>query len=232
MKHLPKTLLILLASTIALVGCGSADGYRAAEKAYQNGEYEKAIKLFTEVAKTSDNPSIYGNRGNCYSYLGDIDSALSDYAIAIEKATAAIGDPNDPRLAYFYYNRGYACDRAGEIDRAIEDYEKTIQLNAAYPDAKNNLGWILATCPEKKHRNPKRAIEVASLECEASDWKDGYAMDTLAASYAAAGDFAKAIERQEQAIELVEDEATLKDMKQRLELYRNKKPFVDSQPDK
>lgn len=223
------TLLCIFAAT--LVGCGPPDGYRAAEIAYQNGEYQKAIELFTEVAKTSDNPAIYGNRANCYSSLGDIDSALKDYATAIEKATETTGNPNDPNLAYFYYNRGYACEKAGKYKQSVEDYEKTITLNPTYPDAKNNLGWVLATCPEKQYRNPKRAIEVAILECEASDWKNGYAIDTLAAAHAAAGDFAKASERQEQAIKLVEDEKTLKTLKQRLELYRNNKPFVDSLPD-
>ncbi|EAQ81722.1 tetratricopeptide repeat protein [Blastopirellula marina] len=227
-----SNLSLLCALAVALVGCGPPSGYRAAETAYQNGEYQKAIELFTEVAKSSDNPAIYGNRANCYSSLGDIDAALKDYATAIEKATEATGDPNDPNLAYFYYNRGYACELAGKYKQAVDDYEKTIALNTAYPDAKNNLAWVLATCPEKKFRNPKRAIEVAILECEMSEWKNGFAIDTLAAAYAAADDFPKAIERQEQAIALVEDEAAKKELAERLRLYQNKKPFVDSPPEK
>ena len=230
MIRLCTCLLLLCVSAISAAG-EPLSGYRAAVAAYENGEYQEAVELFTEVAKTSDNPAIYGNRGNCYSILGDIESALKDYATAIEKATEATGDPNDPHLAYFYYNRAYAYEKVRRYEEAVVDYEKTIALNAAYPDARNNLGWILATCPEKKIRNPKRAIEVSILECEATQWKDGYAIDTLAAAHAAAGDFAKAVERQERAIEIVKDEEELEELKQRLQLYRHKKPFVDSLPE-
>lgn len=212
---------------VAGLGCGGPPGYAAAETAYRNGEYEKAIELFTEVAKHSDNPAIYGNRANCYSSIGDIDSALKDYETAIEKATRSSGDPNDPRLAYFYYNRGYAYELAGRYQQAIDDYEKTIALNPDYPDVKNGLAWMLATCPEKQFRNPTRAIEVAKLACEESQWKNGSIIDTLAAAYAAAGDFPQAVEQQEKAIALVGDPQSTQDMQQRLKLYENKKPFVD-----
>ena len=227
-----RTHSLLCLFVVLLAGCGSSDGYRAAESAYINGEYEKEIELFTEVAKASDNPAVYGNRGNCYSMIGDIDSAMKDYATAIDKATEATGDPDDPNLAYFYYNRAYACERAGRFGQAVADYKKTIALNSDYPDAKNNLGWLLATCPEKKYRDPKQAIEVATRECEASDWKNGLAIDTLAAAYAASGNFTKGVELQEQAIQLVNLEEVRKKMEQRLQLYRNKKPFVDTLPEK
>ncbi|MCC9609268.1 tetratricopeptide repeat protein [Blastopirellula sp. JC732] len=227
-----RNLSLLSLLVAAIVGCGPPDAHRAAETAYSNGEFEKAIELYTEAAKTSNNPAIYGNRGNCYSILGDIDAALKDYATAIDIATKATGDPNDPLLAYFYYNRGYACEIAGRYDLAVADYEQTIALDPAYPDAKNNLAWLLATCPVKKTRNPKRAIEVATLDCQSSDWKNGFSIDTLAAAYAAAGNFPQAIERQEQAIQLVEDKDARQELEQRLELYRNKKPFVEAPSDK
>ncbi|TWT30019.1 tetratricopeptide repeat protein [Blastopirellula retiformator] len=216
--------------SFALIGCGSPSGYDAAETAYINGEYEKAIELFTEVAKTSDNPAVYCNRGNCYSVLGNIDAALADYETAIDLMNKVTDDPNDPNLAYFYYNRGFACDMAGKYGQAIKDYERTIAVNATYPDVKNHLGWVLATCPEKKYRNPKRAVEVATLACEESQWQDGSVIDTLAAAHAAAGDFAQAVQRQEQAIALIEEDEGRPELTERLELYRNKKPFVDAPP--
>ena len=229
-----KTSTVFLANlcmlSFIIAGCGPSenDAYTVADKAYQEGDYEKAIELFTQAAKESDNPAIYANRANCYSYLGNLDAALEDYQRAIDKAIAVSNDPNDPRLAYLYYNRGYAYEHAKKYEQALPDYEKTISLNDNYPDVKNNLAWILATCPNDKLRDPRRAVSIAEAECEKSAWKDASVLDTLAAAHAAAGDFTKAIERQRQAIDLTEDEETKTDLQQRLDLYRNNKPFFES----
>ena len=221
---------VALALSVILVGCGqpASDHFSAADTAYREGDYEKAVELLTQAANESDNPAIYANRGNCYSSLGNLDAALKDYNTAIEKAVELSGDANDPGLASLYYNRGYAFEHAKRYKQAIPDYEKTISLDDEYPDVKNNLAWILATCPDEKIRDPQRAITIAKAECEKTGWKNDSLLDTLAAGHASAGDFTKAIERQEQAIELARDPEAIKDFQARLKLYRNSKPFVES----
>ena len=213
----------------AFVGCGSSgnDAYDEAEKAYRAGKYEKAVELFTEAAKHSDNPAIYGNRGNCYSALGNLDAAIKDYDTAIKKAIAISGDKNDPNLAYFYYNRGFAYQKAGKPKNAIAEYERTIEVNGEYPDAKGNLAWLLATCVDKKLRNPRRAIVLAEGECKKTNWKNAGVLDTLSAAYAANGDFQQAIDTQQKAIDLNSDAQLGKSLKERLDLYRDGKPYVD-----
>ena len=96
---------------------------------------------------------------------------------------------------------------------------------------KNNLAWILATCPDEDLRDPQRALAVAQAECERTSWKDASLLDTLAAAHAAAGDFAKAIEQQEKAIELIEDAEAKKSLTERLDLYRGNRRFVESATD-
>lgn len=132
------------------------------------------------------------------------------------------------RLAYLYYNRGYAYEHAKKYEQAIPDYEKTISLNDEYPDVKNNLAWVLATCPIDKLRDPSRAVTIAQAECKKTGWKNASLLDTVAAAYASAGDFSQAIERQEQAIKLIDDAETKKSFSERLELYRSNKPFIES----
>lgn len=229
MNLLSFALTVVSAFCLAGTACGQKPppAYEAASAAYDAGEWQKAIKLFTEAAKVSDDPAIMANRGNCYSTLGNLKAALEDYEVARRQMIQQIGNPADARLAYIYFNQARAYELAKQYKEAIQDYEKTISLNGSYRDAKNNLGWILSTCPKAEFRNPKRAIVVAQLECEQTRWKDGFAIDTLAAAYAADGDFRRAVQLQKLAISLIKQERVLKNLNARLELYLKNQPFID-----
>ncbi len=91
--------------------------------------------------------------------------------------------------------------------------------------AHNNLAWTLATCPEEKFRDGKQAVEEASKAVELTHNKQGEFVDTLAAAYAEAGDFDKAVEQQQQAIGLVENEKVRKEMGARVELFRKHQAY-------
>ena len=66
----------------------------------------------------------------------------------------------------------------------------------------------------------------ARQACELTKWREANALDTLAAAYAAAGDFAEAVRWQEKALE---DSAFAKTngarARARLALYRAGKPY-------
>ena len=49
---------------------------------------------------------------------------------------------------------------------------------------------MLATSPDAKLRNGRRAIELATRACELTKYKAAYILSTLAAAYAETGDFA------------------------------------------
>jgi len=77
----------------------------------------------------------------------------------------------------------------------------------------------------------ERAIEYATRACEWTAWKNPTYLDTLASAYAEAGQFEDAVRYQTRTLE----EPALKgDFRtaamQRLELYRQKKPFRDQGP--
>jgi len=228
-----RNAIFYLTASILLVGCGGESGddiFAQGEQACLDGDYEKGIELFTKAATLMpNNPSIYANRANCHSYLGDLDAAIKDYATAIDKAIAIIGNANDPRMAIFYYNRGYAYEKANHFKEAIADYEMTIELDEDYPDVTNNLAWILATCPEASIRDPKRAVELARRQAEARDMKEPGDIDTLAAALAATGEYEQAVTMQEKAIELLTDEGEIKEFTSRLDLYKAGKPYFQDQ---
>jgi len=84
----------------------------------------------------------------------------------------------------------------------------------------------MATCPEGRYRNGKRAVELAEKAVTLLD--AGSILDTLAAAYAEAGRFQEAIKTQERAITKLEQEGGtqyLPECEERLSSYKAGKPW-------
>ena len=183
------------------------------------GEYDQAIADFDQAIRLDPKLAVaYFNRGLARNAKGEYDKAIADYDQAIRL---------DPKLAVAYLNRGLARNAKGEYDQAIADCDQAIRLDPKFAEAYNNRAWLWATCPDEKYRDGKKALESATRACELTDWKEAYHLDTLAAAYAECGDFAHAIEYQEKAQGLYKDEKDREKGRDRLALYREKKPYRD-----
>ena len=90
----------------------------------------------------------------------------------------------------------------------------------------NSMARFLAICPTEKYRDGKRAIDFATKACEFTNWKDGDFLDTLAAAYAEAGEFEKAVKWQLEAVDLAakDDKADRESSQSRI-FYKSGKPF-------
>jgi hypothetical protein len=98
--------------------------------------------------------------------------------------------------------------------------------------AMNELAWYLAVDPKITAYNPRRAIQLAAEACKITHYIDIGNLDTLAVAYAAAGNFSKAIEIAEKALELYQssDQETLKkELENRLALYKAGKPYIENE---
>ena len=92
----------------------------------------------------------------------------------------------------------------------------------------NNLAWLVATHNNTDFYDPKRAIDLAERACELTKYQEPSLLDTLAAAYAAAGNFAQAVRTAEKAVELtvsLRNEEMAEQIKARLKLYKAKQPF-------
>ncbi len=66
-----------------------------------------------------------------------------------------------PDFAEAHFKLGDALLQKENVKEAFLHYEEAQQLERANPAVKNNLAWLLATCPEASLRNGSKALELA-----------------------------------------------------------------------
>ena len=120
--------------------------------------------------------------------------------------------------------RGDVYLNMGRQTEALADYEKALLIEPGEHGILNNLAWVLATSPDDKLRNGRRAVELATKACEVSEYKLAYILSTLAAAYAETGDFEAALKWSSKAVEMGDKEHD-DALKKELESYKAKKPW-------
>ena len=115
----------------------------------------------------------------------------------------------------------------GKTEQAIGHLEQAVAAAPDNVEAMARLAWCLATCPQESVRNGARAVKLARRARVLSGSATPQLLDTLAAAYAEAGRFAEAVEAARQALEALQDGDTslAKQIRERLELYTEKRPY-------
>jgi len=149
-------------------------------------------------------------------------TAAEKYEKAMEAFNTILAEDPDNRLAL--HGRADVLLNLGKQAEAIADYEKCIKSDVADSAVLNNLAWVLATSPDEQLRDGKRAIELATKAAELTEFKKPHILSTLAAAYAETGDFAKAREWSQKALEIATDEER-EPLAKELESYRADKPW-------
>jgi tetratricopeptide (TPR) repeat protein len=181
-------------------------------------DYDKAVADCTEALRLKpDYAEAHSRRGVAYMRKGEHDKAIADQTEAIRLK------PDD---AEGYRGRGYTYNVMGDYDKAIADYREAVRIDPHSGSPHNDLAWMLATCSEERVRDGKQAVDNATRACELTKWKEWRALDTLAAACAEAGQFDKAAEFQQKALDMAtKDEKA--GCRERLSLYRDGKPYRD-----
>jgi tetratricopeptide (TPR) repeat protein len=190
-----------LATTLTLVG-------RLDEAV---GHYQQALQI------RPDYPAAHNNLGDVLLRLGKPDEALDHFREALRL---------DPAYAEAHYNVGSVFRWRGEGSEAIAQFREAVRLKPDWAPAAINLAWLLATAPGEGLRNAPEALALAQRAVELTGRKDPGALDVLAAALAATGQFDRAIEVSQAALELKPDDSLAETIRQRQEQYRQRRPYV------
>lgn len=125
-------------------------------------------------------------------------------------------------------SRADAYLSVGKHSEAVADYTALMKLKPDEEGALNNFAWVLATSPDEKIRDGKRALELALKACEASEYKAAHVLSTLAAAYAETRDFKNAIKWSKKAVE-IGDESQKEELGKELASYEEGKPWREQQ---
>jgi hypothetical protein len=117
------------------------------------------------------------------------------------------------------------------MEEAVASYREALRLRSDWPEASNQLAWILATSPQDELRNGAEAERIAGAALKTSELREPMLIDTVAAALAEAGNFDKAIEIQKEAIvkaKALGDPKLVAELEKHAEAYEKKQPFRDS----
>ncbi len=183
-----------------------------------DGKLDQALLDFNAALRIRSNyAEALNHRGVIHWKKGKLGQAERDYQKSIQQ-NRGYAEP--------YLNLGALEKTRSNYEQAVKYYEKALALEPNFVAANNDLGWILATCPQSSVRDPKRAIQYATRACQITKLKDANTLDTLAAALAATGKFDDAVKRIEQAIRLSNEESK-EQMTIRKNLYVAKQGYVD-----
>ncbi len=191
--------------------------FNRAEIRYELGQFKEAANDYSQAIRLKPNDDgAYTSRGHAYFQLGQFSQALADYNQAVRLASDS---------AEAYVNRGDAYRSLSQWPQAAEDYRRAIRLDEKSGRAYQSAGWLMATCPDARYRNPEMAIQAAERAVQLEGRQDHRILDTLAAAYANAGRFDDAQKTLEEALPLATSDAESALLQQRLKLYATKQPY-------
>ncbi len=183
------------------------------------GSLDEAIKHFRLALQIKpDLAEVHFNLGLALKTQGKLDEAIKYFRQALQL---------NPDLAKAHNNLALALTMKGNLNEAIEHFREAVRLKPDYLEPLNRMARILAMHPDPKLRDPGQAIEIAKRAVELTGHKDPAILETLAAAYAAAGQFDQALKTAETALSLAtaaQADELADHIRKKIQIYRQAKP--------
>ena len=189
----------------------------------KQGKHEEGIRELSDLLKRQ--PAYARARlqlGIIFSLQGNKDQAIAEFSelLRINPADSAAS-----------YHLALALSAQGKVKEALPHYRAAVKARPDFPEALNNLAWILATSPDSQLRDGREAVERAERACRLTENQRAFMVGTLAAAYAEVGRFPEAVATAEKAKALAEEEndKEVAAMNSKLlVLYRSGQPYRDT----
>jgi len=135
----------------------------------------------------------------------------------------------EPTDATGYHWLGRALMLTGRADEALVQFRQSVKLQPEAYMSLARIAWILATHPDPDQLNPTEAIRLSQTAAELSKRQNPIVLQTLAAAYAADGQFDKAATVVQSAIDALTDDVSAETARLNIQLqaYRNSQSLSD-----
>jgi protein O-mannosyl-transferase len=226
-RHWRNRQIILASAATLVIAASTVLSYK------QTTYWRDSISLWQHaLAVTPDNQTAQQNLAAALFDKGrTAESHQHSRAAAIARARTTLKD--FPLDVPAHNDLGVLLVQNGDVHGGIEQWEISLQLNPDDGNALNNLAWVLATYPTDGIRDGKRAVELAMKATTLPSGDVPIVLRTLAAAYAEAGDFSKATDTAQRAIDLAtaqNNTSLLATLRHEIELYQVRTPYRESPP--
>jgi tetratricopeptide (TPR) repeat protein len=183
------------------------------------GNVEAAVARFTAAVRLKEDATeAHANLGLLRARQGRFDEAVAHFNQVLRLRPDAQA----------HHNLGLALAMQGKPEDSVTHYRQAVHIEPNWPEALNDLAWILATHPQATIRNGPEAVRLARRASQLSGGKVARFWGTLDAAYAEAGRFADAVNTAEKARELslkAGERDVAQAAERRLILYRKHQPY-------
>jgi len=180
--------------------------------------YDQAVKYFQKALQVKpDFFEAHCNLGNAYRAQNRFDEAVTQFRLALKLK------PDFPEA---HGNLATTLQALGKNDEALKHFREAIRLRPDWPMPFNYAAKILSGRPDPNTADIAQAIAYAEKAVELTSHKDAEPLGTLAACYAAAGQFDKAAKTAQTALELAvidKKDKLITELSQHLDLYKQGK---------
>ena len=191
-------------------------------------QWDKALQPLQRaiLAEPTRAPAQYG-LARALEKTGRLTDAIEHYQQAVRL---------EPDSSEYCYALGVALTETGRLPEAVPHFRHVLVQQPDSLPALNALAWVLATWGDATPTEAVEAVELAEQAANMTNHQHPRILDTLAAAYAAKGDFQRAISTAEKAVELAdtgESSELAEEIRGRLAKYRSGEPYRESsQPHK
>jgi len=184
------------------------------------GDLDGAMACFVKkAAMTPDPPARWYSFGNDFLLKEDWEEAIMCY-----RQAAKI----NPRFADAWAALGMACFKNGQSQEAIDSWQKALEINPGQFHVLNDLAWLLATASDPSLRNAAQSVALAAKAGQLSGGVNPAVLHTLAAAYAAEGNYGLAAATARRALELAaqqKQDTLAAALQQEIKLYEANMPL-------
>jgi Flp pilus assembly protein TadD len=186
----------------------------------KRGRQSEARMLFQKAMElVPDYVVVHDDLGKVMAAHGQFNAAIKHFERALD---------GDPKCRSARLNLGKALSARGRFKDAIAQYRTALRLDPNDREALDQLAWLLATCPDAGLRSGAEAVTLAERASRLCGGEQPGALNTLAAAYAEAGLFPRALATARRALVLARQQrgALLPDdVRAQIALYEAGKPL-------